>query len=128
MKTVRLDPEFRASEPDARHGNSWEYVIFQIGRGGGTWQTVDPQSRLDLFITLELVSHLGDMDAVWRVAIHGPASQIVSRIILVDSCDTGDDSNPSAAHNGRLPVTVYPSPDTFAASWNAFVAFRIHTV
>jgi hypothetical protein len=73
-----------------------------------------------------IVQHeLGTLDWVWQFNISGVAgAHVVTRVTMIHSCDS-DCECLSTSHNGPLPLEVFPTGRSFAASWNAYVTFLV---
>ena len=113
-----------------RKDDSWEFFINKIGHGPkvtyGPWNQKDPCGHGSYTITLSHLSDLSPLDCIWSFQIVAQdGAHPIERVTVAYYCDMDADC-PSAAHNGPLPIEVYPVPANFAASWNAYVAFRLY--
>ena len=86
---------------------------------------MDPCGHGSFTITLTKLYDLGRLDCVWRFQIDGnDGAHTVDRITVSHYCDM-DAKCLAVDHNGPVPIEVFPEPGTFAASWNAYVAFSV---
>ena len=110
----------------------WEFLIIKIGpntnKTYGPWVQKSPNGEGAYTITLTKILELDDLDNVWAFSITSEdgANEVV-RVTLAHYCDM-ETTHLAVQHNGgAVPVDVFPEPGTFAASWNAYVAFNIFT-
>jgi len=95
------------------------------GQSYGPWTMSDPCGHGTHTISVSKVHKLGPVDCIWNLKLESSAdAHKVSKVTLEDYCDMDADCE-SAKLNGPAPIEVFPVPCTFAASWNAYVVFKI---
>ena len=134
MQTVCIDNVQKSAQSTAASPSQdgvWEFFIDKIGPATsskgtyGPWTCADPCGHGSYTITLTKLREIGPLDCIWSFHIAAQdGAHALTRVTLAHYCDM-DAACSSAAHNGPVPVEVFPAPCTFAASWNAYVAFNL---